>query len=138
MVQLWDIDESKGYPSPEIVPDPLGGFVSEDDYAKLSRENAEIRGINKAYLAELRDYAATVEKLRADLDCTNVERVEWMEKAMLISKENCELQKKVKELKSLVDGAMDTVALHNFGHCTPAQVRWREDWLKRAREILRA
>ncbi len=40
MVQRYDIDESKGYPSPEIVPDDLGCYVQEEDYQELEKQLA--------------------------------------------------------------------------------------------------
>jgi hypothetical protein len=38
------------------------------------------------------------------------------------------------KMKSLIDGAMDVVEL--FG-ISPAQIAWRENWLREAKEILK-
>lgn len=51
------------------------------------------------------------------------------------SKQFCkilDLQDKYKEAQSLIDGAYEIVMMHEVK--TPAEIKWKEDWLKNARK----
>ena len=63
MVQRYDIDESKGYPSPSIVPDDLGSYVGEEDYAALEKRCEELVAEN---IRNLEKYIEVQNKLKAD------------------------------------------------------------------------
>jgi predicted nucleic acid-binding Zn-ribbon protein len=84
-----------------------------------------------------------------------VERQQWFDKAMEISRANVELQKEINRLKqcrdveidfikqykrqvdklrTLVDGAMEVVEIFHVE--SPAQSQWKHDWLNKAREAI--
>jgi len=82
MVQRYDIDESKGYPSPSIVPDDLGSYVGEEDYAALEKSCEELEREKN----EIRFYVA------------NTPYGHWMDRAEKAESDNAELKEKFQQI----------------------------------------
>lgn len=87
-IQRYDIDESKGYPSPEIVPDDLGDYVRESDYLTLEAELEKV----KAERDEIRSRCIQAEELNSS---------NWAELATKTAE--CERQRDV--LAAIVEGS---------------------------------
>lgn len=93
-----------------------------DNSLKLAAENKRLVALNDTFpqeIARLEDrVSAEYEAERAD-DRAKIE----------------ELKKENRRLRELVDGA--TVAVELFKDTAPAQKKWREEWLNKAREALK-
>jgi archaellum component FlaC len=100
--------------------------MMENEWTKkieeLEAENKRLVALNDTFppeIARLEDrVSAEYEAERAD-DSAKIE----------------ELKKENKRLRELVDGA--TVAVELFKDTAPAQKKWREEWLNKAREALK-
>jgi hypothetical protein len=74
-MQKYDIDESRGYPIPIIVPDDLGEHYLVDDVdAKMAEKQSEIDHLKQ----ELDDAAVTIKGLHTEANKNMEELCEWM------------------------------------------------------------
>ena len=94
----------------------------EAENARLARDNKVCVELNDKLVAEI---ARIEDRVSEEYEA---ERADDRAKIEELKKEN-------RRLRELVDGA--TVAVELFKDTAPAQKKWREEWLNKAREALK-
>lgn len=120
--RIEELTESRDHWKREWSLLNAGLNMAEDRIKELAAENKRLVALNDTFpqeIARLEDRVSEeYEAERAD-DRAKIE----------------ELKKENRRLRELVDGA--TVAVELFKDTAPAQKKWREEWLNKAREALK-
>ena len=166
MVQRYRPDSDEQERSFEMIPDDGGDYVAYEDYKELEDERDELRDDLSRDKAILQSMLDREHEERKELEAENTRlrmlrdaaesRAQGLEEENKYLRAGCqddtrqcpivgtnntlvdkakELEAENKRLRELVDGA--TVAVELFKDTAPAQKKWREEWLNKAREALK-